>query len=370
MYPQDETLLEDITITRNLAPRTTLLYRQIIERYTDYHKKPLTDLLDEAEMEEEQGIRWKKRRLRKRLLTFRQYLYENYMGSTAKMNFSKILTIYKHYEIEVMKLPPISEKQTSKSVVSFKDLPTKEIIRKALIVTNQVHRALILFQISTGCSIKDCLDLHCYDLLDSVRDYYTGDSVVEMVSVLKDRKDVVPCFQLTRRKTGKVYYTFCTNEAFRELCLYLLKRKALSSFDRLFKITQLHAMQLFREVNDLLGLGKDRSNGFVMFRSHMLRKFHASMLYNSGMSMDLVNELQGKGKSRTDSSYFMEDPNVLRSVYLEHCGVLTVFDDNSVDGSLDSDYVDLVERVRLLECVIRENLSGVELGVIGKYVDD
>ena len=50
----------------------------------------------------------------------------------------------------------------------------------------------------------------------------------------------------------------------------------------------------------------------------MLRKFHASQLYNDGLSMDEIDELQGRGKDQTRTSYFMEDPLRLREKYIEH----------------------------------------------------
>ena len=42
----------------------------------------------------------------------------------------------------------------------------------------------------------------------------------------------------------------------------------------------------------------------------MLRKFHASSLYNheNGLSLEEIDALQGRGKDNTHSAYFMEDP--------------------------------------------------------------
>ena len=50
----------------------------------------------------------------------------------------------------------------------------------------------------------------------------------------------------------------------------------------------------------------------------MLRKFHASSLYNDGMSIDKVNDLQGKSKTITDQSYFMVNPDDLKHEYIQH----------------------------------------------------
>ncbi len=365
MYPQDNEILQEIVLTRNLSERSEILYKRIIKLYTTFHQMSLQDLLTEAETEEEQGIRWKNRTLRKRLLSFRNHLYNNYMTSTAKMNFSKILTIYRHYEIEIYTLPPISTKKTTNSIIYFEDLPNKEIIRKALTVARPLHQRIILFQISTGCSAIDTINLKIKDLLDSVRDYYTGDDIYEMIDLLKDNNNIIPCFRMKRNKTGKVYYTFCTNECFKSICMYLLTRKSLRNTDRVFKISQLHLMQLFREVNDLLGLGTVGDSGFVRFRSHMLRKYHASALYNDGMGMDTVNALQGKAKNKTDSSYFMEDPNNLKSEYVKHMGVLVM--GSNVNVSSGGDYDELVSRIVKLEELLNGGMSGGELDLMDKF---
>ena len=108
---------------------------------------------------------------------------------------------------------------------------------------------------SSGCATAETLNLQVKDLITSVSEYYEGNDIYDLIDTLKGRDDIVPTFQLKRRKTGKNYFTFCSPEAFNEICIYLLTRKSLRESDRLFKITQLHLMQLFREVNNLLGLG-------------------------------------------------------------------------------------------------------------------
>ena len=349
-YNEDKEILEEIVITRNLSERTELLYERIIKKYTTHNHKSLKELLIEAETEEENKISWRKRTLRKRLLSFRQYLYGNYKTSTAKMNFSKVLTIYRHYEIELHKLPPISEKRNSDNYITFKDLPTKEIIKKSLEISKPIHRAIILFQASSGCATVDTLNLRIKDLLVSVEEYYKTDNVYDMIDKLYCRSDIIPCFTLRRRKTGKKYYTFCTSEAFNNICAYLLTRKSLNMNDRVFKITQLHLMQLYRDVNNTLHLGTVGESNYVRFRSHMLRKYHASALYNNGLSINIINELQGKSKSQTDSSYFMEDPANLKQLYVKHMKVLMFnIDGDNVNGKT---YDSLIARIEYLESIM------------------
>ena len=70
----------------------------------------LPELIEEAEAEEEQGIRWKKRKLKRRLLEYRQHLLETYTLNSTKSLYRPIVAIYKYYEIEILELPPINKK--------------------------------------------------------------------------------------------------------------------------------------------------------------------------------------------------------------------------------------------------------------------
>ena len=56
----------------------------------------------------------------------------------------------------------------------------------------------------------------------------------------------------------------------------------------------------------------------------MLRKYHASALYNDGMSMDKVNDLQGKTKNSTDKAYFMINIDDLKNDYIKHLPALMI----------------------------------------------
>ena len=87
---------------------------------------------------------------------------------------------------------------------------------------------------------------------------------------------------------------------------------------------------MFIELNNILKLGKRGT--YNRLRSHMLRKFHASQLYNDGMSLDEVDALQGRRKDTTHTAYFIENPKKLKEKYIEHLDCLTInLDVNQLD---------------------------------------
>ena len=329
----DQEILENFVQTRHLKQRTKTMYEYTLKMYTNYHQMTLTELLQEAEKEEENGIRWKHRKLKTRLINFRNWLQDKYLNTTAKKNFSRVLTFYRHHEIEIHQLPPYNEKNSNfPEPITFDKLPDQDIIKHALKITkNPVMRALILFMSSSGCARAETLSLTVNSFIEATFPYHNKTDIYEALNILKERDDVVPIFKLRRQKNQKFYYTFCTPEATTEITNYLLSiNKTLTHIDKLFQISESWLFKKFAEINDQLNLGKVGEHR--RFRSHMLRKFHASSLLNAGMNKDDVNMLQGKSRNSTDESYFYDDPKKLQEKYIEYMGAVCIYlDVNTLD---------------------------------------
>lgn len=326
MNMNDEEVLNDFAETRNLSQSSKRLYRYWFKSYAEFTGKTLHELLEEAEIEEEQGVRWKKRKLKTRLVIYRNYLTENFMGKTAKAMFNAVKTFYKHYEIEIHSLPSWNDKKLHNNVVNYSDLPDKEVIRASMDIGNKLMQALILFMSSSGCARRETLNLTINDFIQSTKEYHNETDIFKVIDVLDNREDIVPMFRIRRQKTNRHYITFCSPESVQHIINYLKTRgDKLNTTPREKKLFKTHPTYLndkFMELNNKMGLGK--VGAYIRFRSHMLRKFHASQLYNDGCSMDFVDALQGRGKDSTHSSYFMEDPEKLKQEYVNHLDCLMV----------------------------------------------
>ena len=318
MFKSDEKLLDEFVNARNLSSRTKHGYKDALKKYTSFLEKSFDYLLKEADHEEEKLIRWKDRKIKQYLIKFRIYLQEEFMISTAKIHFQRIITLYKHFEIEIHKLPKFSMNSCKQSnLIMFEDLPTKEIIKNAVKISNPVMKALILFMSSSGCARRETLNLTIGDFIEASYEYHKRNDVKEALLVLKDLNFVVPTFRIKRQKTNKFYFTFCSPEASNEIVKYLLGNRKLNKEDKLFKINLDYLNKNFNNINNELGLGKVGT--YNKFRSHMLRKFHASSLYNAekGLSLEEIDALQGRKKDNTHSSYFMENPYILKKKYIK-----------------------------------------------------
>ncbi len=348
----DNELLEEIHIVKNHSPKTRLVYQRAVKKYEGFFSMSMSDLIEEAELEEEQGIRWKKRKLKRRLLTFRQYMIENYALNTVKTTLTPIISIYKYYEIEILDLPRMNTKGIrTPEPITFKDLPDKTIIRKALSVANPRMSAIIYFMASTGCARRETLNLTVQDYITALGDYTDKTDIFEVIDEIKGRDDIVPTFSVLRQKTNKYYTTYCSPEAVAAINSYLLSRTdPLTIKSPLFKIHEDYFTQAFERINEELGLGK--VGNYNRFRSHMLRKFHASALYNDGMSLDNVNDLQGKAKNKTDASYFMTNPEDLKYEYIKHLHAITINKDVEKLSIKSPEFIQLENQKNRLESEI------------------
>lgn len=327
MYEHDKKLLNEFVKIRNLSTRTKHGYKDALKKYVKFQNDSFVNLLKEADQEEENGIRWKNRKLKCRLINFRIFLQENFMITTAKVHFQRILTLYKHFEIEIHELPKISIKSCKQSnPITFEDLPTKEMIRHAVEIANPVMKSIILFMSSSGCARRETLNLTIQNFIDATYEYHNKNDVKEALLILKEMDDIVPTFRIRRQKTNKFYFTFCSPEASKEIVSYLLSFRKLNSEDKLFKINLDYLNKNFVKINKELNLGK--VGKYNKFRSHMLRKFHASMLYNCQNGLDIyeIDALQGRGKVSTHSSYFMENPENMKIKYLKSIKFISILD--------------------------------------------
>lgn len=320
----NEEILNEIHTIKNHSPNTIRRYKHAVQKYCRINKMTLDELLQEAEHEEDMGIKWKHSKLKRRLINFRQYLVENFAKNTINSNFVPIKVIYQYYEIDIRKLPKIPNTSFNiQAPISYKDLPDKEIIRAAVDIASPIMKAIILFISSSGTARAETLSLTIDDYMESTSEYHNTRDISEMIDMLNQMKDVVPTFNIQRKKTKKYYTTFSSPESVIAINHYLLSRPdPLTLESKLFKISETQFIKNFEKINDELGLGK--VGFFNKFRSHMLRKYHATTLYNDGLALDKVNDLQGKTKNRTDSVYFMTNPEDLKYEYVEHLNSLSI----------------------------------------------
>ena len=305
---------------RGIAQSTRNGYVASVRLYEEVNQLSLDDLIKEAEREEEQGIRWKHRTLKKRLINFRTHLMEKFVESSGKQYLNKIMAIYRHFEIEIGNLPYFKSNSVKKThVVTYEELPTREeILQGYYAANNNSLKTIILLASSSGLSKIDMLNLTIADFIEACQEYTTTSDVLGQLRELKNRDDLIPIFRMTRQKTTKPYVTFCSPEAATHIIHLIFENESFNLDDRIFKCKSSTLGLWFKNLNNTLKLGT--VGEYVKLRCHMLRKYHASTLINAenGFTIEEVDTLQGRSKDMTHRSYFVERESVLKQKYI-HC---------------------------------------------------
>lgn len=311
-------LFKEFCQDRNLSHNSIKAYHNPLKDYTDYHNLSLQELINEADLEEENKVRAKNRKIIRRLKSYRNYKIEtNSAPNTIKDYYSKIKTFYRHFGIEIPYIPPTNLPVNRHE--KYSDIPTINHIRTVFESTNNLkHKAIILFMASSGTATNETTHLKVMDFLDATKEYYTSNDIPDILLELEKTKNMVPIFELIRIKTNYLYYTCCSPEATQSIIKYLKTRSDLKPEDSLFDIKNNSVIQFFSRLNDLNGY--PRLGEMRFFHAHALRKFHATQIEDIG----LANALQGRKSNSIIESYFKKNPQRLRERYLEHLNKLMI----------------------------------------------
>jgi len=318
MYSND--LFEKFCKDRNIKSSTQKGYESALNCYETFHNDSIQNLFDEARYEENERIPLKDRKIKKRLTDFRSYLLNSQLSpNTSKTYFSKIKTFYLHFEFE---LPHLQQAKYNKNYeTNYLDLPTRQHIHEALLISPIDVKAVILFMSSSGTAMAETLSLTVNHFVIASKEYHNGGSIDAILETLDKKNNVVPTFYLKRIKTNKYYYTFCSPEASSYIVKYLKTRKDLKLEDSLFDFSYSQLFSKFQEINDKMKWGFKGKYRF--FRSHTLRKFHAS---NIGLSAEYIDALQGRSKNEIHETYIKTNPSKLKEIYMSVMKNVLIFE--------------------------------------------
>lgn len=332
---EESTYFQQFKEERNLSPATIKQYKATLRQYCNYNNMTIDQLLEEADLEEEQGIRLKRRTLKKRLVDFRTYIIETDSKNTILNKINQIKTFYRHFEIEIPVLPYVSEKSIRKeSPIAFEDIPTKTIIREALDFSTLLMRSFILLQCSSGMGKAEALSLSVGQFLEATGLYDENKSIHDnLVGIYNSKELIVPTFRLKRQKVNEYYYTFCTPECVQEIVKMLLNENRDITYDsKLFKVSSNYVNTLMGRINDVLCLGQVGTTGYNRFRSHMLRKFNATQLCNgdNALSEEEIDFLQGRSRGKIRETYLKKNPVELKHKYISAMNNVLINHESSV----------------------------------------
>lgn len=364
MKPEKQTIHDDPKLQRffrkrNHKPKTRLL---ITDRFYYYYLATgltPTSMIDEADMEEEQGIRLRRRKIIEHLDTFEDYLQDRYSENTIRSSISTIRTFYRHHHIEI---PHTNRKpRNHENPLTVDDLPGLGDIRRAVNeARNTRDEAIIILMASSGMGKAEIIHLNWQHLINAISKYREV-TVEDLFNIAQTRPEwtetIGPLtWTVQRIKTGHTYTTFSSPESFEKLLDYLQSRKhtLIDNSDPIFitnrskRFNEDNLGEVFTRINRRCGFGVGK-DGLHYFRSHNLRKWFANQL-RQGMTGDDVQKLLGHTEhNATRGAYLKPNIDYLYGLYYDNVALVTVMRDVEVHNRTDEIVQEQEERIKRLE---------------------
>ncbi len=357
MNPEIRTHIKESELFKNFKDELNLEntftidnYLTSLTGYSEYHNMTIEELIEEAEDEEEKGVRKSKRKIKNRLITYRKYLYTKYANSTISTKMSDIVYFYVVNGIEIPDMPKPNDPYEPE--LSYKEIPTKEHVKRAIETTTSIkNRALFLFCMTSGASSAEARQFTVKEYMEGT-EYYHGETtnIQKALDKMDGKTDVYPVFHLVRVKKKKDYYSAITPEANQFIINYLKEREELTLDDKVFDYSRKGVTNAFQYVNDLNEWGWVKNNRQRFFTCHQMRRLNANIIDD----VRLVHMIQGKKFDATVEAYFKRDPNKIRDKYKRYIPALTVYEKFETNYLTDEEYANAKAEIKAKDDIIKE----------------
>lgn len=371
MSSDDPLLIE--FLGRNLKPNTKARYNYVLRRYIESTGLTPSELISQAEDDEDNNIRLRKRRIKTYLDNHIDYLTSlDYSVKNIRLNIQTIRVFYNYFEIQIPKitLPTVRESRT------VEDIPNGDEIREVLSHANTKYTAIILLMLSSGMGSAEVLSLKIHDLLKASKQPLT--SIGELTNI---QPKTILEWEVTRVKTGQKYYTFSTPETTTKILEYLGQQTPSSVDDHLFRSEKgeymgkpLHPVTLqkyFMKLNDKCGFTSEGNQRF--FKSHNLRKFFATTAEQHIPHM-ATRHMMGHKFGSVEGAYFLRNQKALRNEYMKVVEYLAILEPltviNDTDERLEEMEKSFEEKLKKQELESQARMVALEKKLLDEYKND
>lgn len=332
----NDSVFKDFIRSRGIKEQTIRLYESRIRHYCNFTGKSPSELIEEAEEEQDAGIKRRRRKVKIYLLDFIDYQKEKGRGKTTIKSY--IETIKGFYYDNDIDIPKIRNSFKDTNNPTLEKLPTKEEYITAIkhCVTLR-DKAILLLQLSSGMGAAEVRNLKYYHFYNALKEYINlHESDIFDISKIKHQtkeiSDLVGIWQVVRYKTGMPYITFSSPEATHAIIDYLIERniqKSIVSLEEpLFiangKQISEHAFSfIYRRINQRANFG-NRNKNRDFLTSHIPRKMFATTMYESDVEFMAVEWMLGHKIDDTRAAYYKNNVENLKKQYLEGLEGLTL----------------------------------------------
>lgn len=293
---------------RNLSNATRELYKGALRQYSQLIGKTIIELLDEADDEEEKGVRLKRRGYSKYTVDFKRHLIDNKKSDqTIRSYLNSIKSFYKANDIRPPEVTVQKGDMTMEKNYGY--LISKDEIKQMVNMAYPRDRAIIYVMALSEMSQREVRDLTLKKFIDS-SSRSSGVEINDVDDLFKNEerltKGTIITLEITRTKVNYRYHTFIPPEATKQILTYLKERKygenvfiGINTLDEpLFvmvtgqPLTRGAVAEVFIKLGQRAGF-KHEFRSYRSWRSHGLRKYFISTIINNLGDHILADYLTG-----------------------------------------------------------------------------
>jgi len=331
---ENDPLVQEFFNSRPISNGTKKNYIYRFIKYSNFTGMSLSELIEEAEEEENKQIRTRHRKIKKYLNEFARYLDnveytpgKKYSEITIGRSITDIKTFYHYFDIITPKINLKPENPPRRD-----DLPTMEEIKKALRNINTRDKALILLHLSSGMGGAEVKDLKTETFLKGL-ELPENTPLEELRSNLPEHP--ICTLWIIRIKENVEYVTFCSPECIYAIVDYLEEKGSYSEY--LFpntqgkKMSEQSHMGIFKRINDKLGFGFTANGKRRRFTSHKLRAIFSTNMYATGVDWTKIDQMLGHSPNKITRAYRRPSEDVYKEAYIDGLDSITTDKINIID---------------------------------------
>ncbi len=352
MHLEKDPLYIEFVLNRNLKPGSIRSYKRKFIIYCQVTGLSPSQLIEEAENDEDTGQRMRKRKVKKHLQDLQDYLIgKNYSPKKIVDTITTIRGFYTHFEIQI----PKRNYSYNSPDLKEEEVPNKEDIKLAIENSSLRHSVIIILMCTSGITLVDVLNLSVKDYFDSLNISTDGLDIqslnFEEINNLEGYN--IQTWKIQRQKTTTKHYTFCTPEATEYLGMYLEQNPPESIYDPLFRgntgkqVREDVFQRYLRQLNKKLGWPIEKTYSYM--HSHSFRKYFTNTMEAAGMHHHYIRQVVGHRKDPLTRAYFFTPLERLKHEYITHMSSLYFFGDVEVNVITDKKLEEMEKKMKEME---------------------
>ncbi|MCK9150501.1 tyrosine-type recombinase/integrase [Methanobacterium alcaliphilum] len=370
---KDQQRIDFWVFNKDLEESTLKTYLNCLKKYCKTVGKSPNELIEEADAENDQGIRSRDRKINHYLLKFKKQLKsEGKARATIHLYIHAVKSFYDALDVETPKIKTpqgdITQEKNYGKLISLNEIKT------LVNVAAPREKALIYLMALSGMAQAEARNLTIKKFMDAV-----GESLNREIESMKDLFEVehsldqeILTLHIVRKKVNHRYITFIPPEATIQIIYYLKER--MYGRNQNIRITDINSpifvkingepidrdiiVTNFRRIGLEAGFKKEEG-AYSFWRAHGLRKYFISTIMNKLGDKVLADYLVGHKLSGNDRAYWYPDEEDLKKRYLKALPYLSI-DNAKVLEIKTEDYV-RIERVERDQNKLKKKMSRTQM---------